>query len=189
MIADDRWPTIKELEAGLHVIRQSPTDVGVVASIVRRPRTGEREVLAEAELDCALGLLGDNWMARGSRHTPDGSAHPEMQLTVMNARAIALVAKTEDRWQLAGDQLYIDLDLSVGNSPPGTQLAVGDAVIEVTGKSHTGCKHFAARFGPDATRLVNSRLGKQLRLRGINAKVVRAGVIRVGDVVRKCEEI
>jgi len=184
-MTDGQWLTTEELEAGLEAIRQSPTGAGAVVAIVRRPKSGEREVLAEAELDSALGLVGDNWMARGSRHTSDGSAHPDMQLTVMNARAIALVARTKDRWQLAGDQLYIDLDLSVGNLPPGTQLAVGDAVIEVTGQSHTGCKHFAARFGPDATRLVNSRLGKQLRLRGINAKVVRPGKVHIGDAATK----
>ena len=146
-MADDHWLTADELETGLDKVRQSPKDVGLLAYIVRRPESGEREVLAEAALDSVLGLVGDNWMARGSRHTPDGSAHPDMQLTVMNARAIALVAQNEDRWKLAGDQLYIDIDLSVDNLPAGIRLAVGSAVIEVTSESHTGCKHFAARFG------------------------------------------
>ena len=183
-MTDSKWLTTEELEAGLEAIRQSPTDVGAVAAIVRRPISGEREVLAEAGLDWRRAWWATiGWC--GSRHTPDGSAHPDMQLTVMNARTIALVARTKDRWQLAGDQLYIDLDLSVGNLPPGTQLAVGDAVIEVTSQSHTGCKHFAARFGADATRFVNSRLGKQLRLRGINARIVRPGKIRIGDAVKK----
>jgi MOSC domain-containing protein YiiM len=187
-MTDDKWLTAEDLETGLDKIRQSPKAAGVVTQIVRRPSSGERDVLAEAELDCVLGLVGDNWRTRGSCHTQDGSAHPDMQLTVMNARAIALVAQSEDRWKLAGDQLYIDLDLSVDNLPGGTKLAVGGAVIEVTTRPHTGCKHFAARFGTAATKFVNSTLGKQLRLRGLNAKVVRSGIVRVGDAATRLAE-
>jgi MOSC domain-containing protein YiiM len=108
-----------------------------------------------------------------------------MQLNVMNARVIALLAREEDRWPLAGDQLYIDMDLSQENLPPGTRLALGSAVIEVTDQPHTGCKKFAARFGLDALKLVNSPLGRQLQLRGLNARVTQPGMIRVGDLVKK----
>jgi hypothetical protein len=177
--------TLAELELGLNAIRQSPKDAGVLALIVRRPQIGRREVLEEGELDLVEGLVGDNWSSRGCSRTADGSAHPDMQLTVMNARVIALVAQEQDRWQLAGDQLFIDLDLSMDNAPPGTQLAVGSAVIEVTDQPHTGCKNFVARFGPEALQFINSPVGKQLQLRGINARVVQAGVIRIGDVVKK----
>jgi hypothetical protein len=185
MRADTKYLTMVELEAGLETIRQSPKDAGVLEMIVRRPQTDEREVLTEGLLDAAKGLVGDGWKARGSSRTPDGSAHPEMQLNVMNSRAIALIAHSKERWRLAGDQLFIDLDLKVENVPPGTQLALGEAVIEVTSPPHTGCKKFMARFGPDAMAFVNSPVGRELQLRGINAKVVRAGVIRVGDVVKK----
>jgi MOSC domain-containing protein YiiM len=177
--------SLDELQAGLDHIRRSPGDRGTVVFIVRRPETLKREVIAEAQLDLALGLVGDNWKARGYRKSPDGSAHPDMQITVMNARVIALLAETQDRWALAGDQLYVDLDLSVDNLPPGTRLAVGTAVIEVTAEPHTGCRQFSDRFGTDATRFVNSPEGKQLRLRGLNAKVVQAGAVRVGDVAIK----
>lgn len=177
--------TPAELEAGLAHIRQSPTDGGTLAMIVRRPATEQREVLPAAELDVATGLVGDNWRARGSRSTPDGSANPDMQLNVMNARAIALLARTRDRWPLAGDQLYVDLDLSTANLPPGTRLAVGAAVIEVTAVPHTGCAKFTHRFGPDAMKFVNSPTGRALNLRGINAKVIQPGPIRTGDPVRK----
>jgi MOSC domain-containing protein YiiM len=180
-----RLLTMVELEAGLDDICQSPKDVGTVELIVRRPQPGKREVVQEAEIDLALGLVGDNWKARGSRHTPDGSAHPDAQLTVMNARAIALLAQQQARWPLAGDQLYVDLDLSASNLPPGTRLKLGTAVIEVTVQPHTGCKLFEARFGTDAVKFVNSPAGKQLRLRGINAKVLQPGAVRVGDVVTK----
>lgn len=177
--------SITELEAGMDRIRQSPKDNGVLEMIVRRPRDDEREVIDSAELDPLQGLIGDNWKARGSKHTADGSANIKMQLTIMNSRTIALVAQDQERWPLAGDQLYIDMDLSDDNLPPGTRLALGTAVIEVSAQPHTGCWKFSSRFGVEATKFVNSPEGKQLHLRGINAQVVQAGTIRVGDVFRK----
>lgn len=177
--------TMAELEAGLEAIRQSPKHEGVLWLIVRRPQTEAREVLEEGQLDRAQGLVGDNWGSRGSSRTADGSAHPDMQLNIMNARTIALVAREKERWQLAGDQLFIDLDLSVDNMSPGTRLALGSAVIEVTDQPHTGCNKFAGRFGLEALKWVNSPVGKQLRLRGLNARVVQPGSIRVDDVVKK----
>ena len=177
--------TTDELEAGLEEIRRSPANQGVLELIVRRPSTGDRELLEEAQLDLTEGLVGDNWSSRGSRDTEDGSAHPEMQLNIMNARAAALVAQDRDRWPLAGDQLYLDLDLSTASLPPGTRLALGSAVIEVSEVPHTGCKKFVERFGLDAMKFVNSGIGRGLNLRGINAKVVEAGVIRVGDVATR----
>ena len=177
--------TMAELEAGLENIRQSPTDAGVLELIVRRPQVEAREVLEEGELHLAEGLVGDNWKTRGSSQTVDGSAHPDMQLNIMNARVIALLAPQKERWALAGDQLYMDLDLSAENVPPGTRLSLGEAVIEVTDQPHTGCKKFAARFGLDALKFISSPIGKQLQLRGINAKVIRSGAIRIGDTVKK----
>ena len=177
--------TMEELQAGLANIRQSPKTEGVLELIVRRPRTETREVLDEGELDPAEGLVGDNWKQRGSSKTADGSAHPDMQLTLTSSRVMALVAPDRQRWPLAGDQLYVDLDLSVDNIPPGTQLSIGDAVIEITEPPHTGCKKYAARFGLEALKFISTPEGKRLQLRGVNAKVVRPGAIRVGDVVRK----
>lgn len=174
-----------ELEAGLETIRRAPKDRGPVRMIVRRPEPEAREVLAEGELDPDVGLVGDGWKARGYRKTPDGAAHPDMQLTLMNARVIALIAQDEARWPLAGDQLYVDLDLSEENLPPGTQLSVGDACIEMPAEPHTGCAKFVERFGRDAMRFVNSAAGRRLRLRGANARVVEGGRFRVGDAVAK----
>ena len=176
---------MKELEAGIEEIRRSPKDEGVLQLIVRRPATLEREMIQEGQLDPAEGLVGDNWRTRGSKLTPDGSAHPEMQLTLMNARTIALLAQDPDRWQLVGDQLFVDLDLSAENLPPGTRLALGSSVVEITSPPHTGCKKFTTRFGSDAVKFVNSPLGRELHLRGVNARVIQAGSIRVADVVRK----
>ena len=180
-----RHLTTEELHAGLEAIRQSPKDEGVLELIVRRPRIGEREVLDEGQLDIVEGLVGDTWSTRGSRRSKDGLAHPDMQLNIMNARVIALVAQDRERWHLAGDQLFMDLDLSGENLPPGTRLAIGSAVIEVTDQPHTGCQKFVSRFGLDAMKFVNSPLGRELNLRGINARVVKPGTIRVRDVARK----
>jgi MOSC domain-containing protein YiiM len=177
--------TAAELHAGLDEIRRSPPNDGVLALIVRRPEVGAREVLERGQLDLAQGLVGDSWSRRGSRRSSDGGPHPEMQLNVMNARAVALVAQAAERWQLAGDQLFVDLDLSAANLPAGTRLAIGSAVIEVTPEPHTGCAKFVERFGLDAMTFVNSPVGRELNLRGINARVVQPGEVRVGDRVRK----
>ncbi len=177
--------TRDELAAGLDDIARSPADGGRVELIVRRPSPGARRILAEGTLDPDLGLVGDGWRVLGSPDTPDGSSHPDMQLNVMNSRVAALLAVDPDRRALAGDQLYLDLDLSVDNLPPGSRLALGSAVIEVTDQPHLGCPKFSAHFGGAALRFVNSRAGRSLRLRGINAKVITGGTVRVGDRVEK----
>jgi hypothetical protein len=177
--------TTQELEAALDHLRTAPKDDGVVELIVRRPQTDHREVLQEAELDPVKGLIGDSWSVRPSSKTPDNSPHPEMQINIMNSRVTALVAQAKERWPLAGDQLYIDMDLGKENLPGGTLLAIGDAILEVSPLPHTGCHKFVARFGVEAMKFVNSPIGRELCLRGINARIVRGGVIRVGNKARK----
>jgi hypothetical protein len=177
--------TIEELDAGLDEIRRSPQDNGTLKLIVRRPQVEAREILESGELDLREGLVGDSWKERGSSRSEDGAAHPDMQLNIMNARAIAVISPDESRWPLAGDQLFVDLDISEENLPAGTRLSIGEAISEVTNQPHTGCKKFVARFGLDAMKWVNSEVGKQLHLRGINAKVMQAGTIKTGDSVKK----
>lgn len=177
--------SIAELEAGLNIIRQSPSDQGLLKMIARRPKVDEREIVNEAEINLEVGLVGDTWKTRGSKATPDGSANIEAQITLMNMRAISLLAQDESRWALAGDQLYVDFDLSEANLPAGTRIAIGSAILEISATPHTGCLKFSERFGKDAHKFVNSPAGKPLRLRGVNARVVQAGEIQVGDVVRK----
>ena len=169
---------METLTAGLDEVRRSPATTGVLELIVRRPRTDVREVVESAELDEAEGLVGDGWKTRGA-------AELERQITLANARLMALVAGEKQNWPPAGDQLYVDFDLSQDNAPPGTRLAIGDAVIEVTETPHTGCKKYASRYGLDALEFISTPMGKGLRLRGMYAKVIRSGTIRAGDAVRK----
>jgi MOSC domain-containing protein YiiM len=168
-------------EQGLAHVLGSPREEGRVEMVVRRPVEGEREVLSEARIEPGLGVVGDRWVAKPTRS-------PEAEVTLMNARCIALLARDVDRWPLAGDQLYVDFDLSVANLPPGTRLSVGEAVLEVSEKLHRGCAKFSARFGPEALRLVRSDEGMAARLRGMNARVVHGGVVRTGDPITKLDD-
>ena len=176
---------MSELEARLDEVIQSPKDHGVLEMIVRRPAVGAREILEDGQLDLADGLVGDTWKLRTSRRTADGTPHPDMQLNLINSRLVALVSQDKSRWHLAGDQLYVDFDLSEANAPAGTRLAIGSAVIEVTAEPHTGCSKFVERFGLDAMKFVNASERRDLHLRGINARVVQPGAVRVGDAISK----
>lgn len=177
--------TVAELEAALPRIAASPADGGSVRLIVRRPAEDAREIVAAARLDPAVGLEGDTWNARRTARTADGSPHPDMQLTLMNARLAAELGDDPEAWALAGDQLFVDLDLDEANLPTGTRLAVGSAVLEVTDQPHTGCRKFADRFGADALRFISAKERRALRLRGIYARVVTPGTVAAGDPIRK----
>ncbi len=177
--------TMAELNAGLSLIQQSPQDNGRLEMIVIRPAENQREPVASGTLDVEQGLVGDNWLARGSKYTESGAAHPDMQITLMNARTIRLLSPDETRWPLAGDQLFVDMDLNSTNLPVGQRLKIGTAVLEITPMPHNGCKKFATRFGVDAVKFVNSPEGKRLHLRGIYAKVVESGEIQAGDQLQK----
>lgn len=171
----------RQLEISLAEIAGAPADNGRVELIVRRPAVDTREILDEARLDVEVGLVGDRWAARGER-TP---IYLAAQLTMINTRALAAIEADRARWPLAGDQLYVDLDLGFANLPAGSRLAIGSAIVEVSEAPHTGCAKFSARFGGDAMRWVNAPIGRALRLRGLNARVVQSGTVRVGDLVRK----
>jgi hypothetical protein len=173
------------LEAGLDVIRDAPKDIGRVELICRRPDVEQRELIDEAVLDVQNGLVGDNWRTRGSSSTEDGSSNPLMQLTLMNVRSASLIAAAPERRSLAGDQFFVDFDLSAENVPPGTRLQLGEATIEITEIPHRGCGKFSRRFGVDALKFVNSDAGRELNLRGVNARIVDAGVVRKGDRIAK----
>jgi hypothetical protein len=169
-------------DADLENIQAAPSDEGRVELIVRRPAHDERELLDEGRLDPLLGLVGDRWAGRDAASTP---IYLSSQLTVMSTRVLAAIEPDRDRWPLAGDQLYVDLDLSEGNLPAGTRLAVGSAVIEVSETPHTGCAKFSSRFGSEALRWINSPLGRVHRMRGLNARIVEGGTVRVGDAIRR----
>ncbi|WP_030435581.1 hypothetical protein [Actinoplanes subtropicus] len=180
-----RHRSVEEIRERLPLVRRSPRDLGALALAVCRPAVDAREVLSHAELDLETGLIGDGWSRRAGSRT-DPSPNPERQLTVINSRFIELIAGPDrDAWALAGDQLYVDLDLSVDALPTGSRLAIGDrAVIEVTEPPHNGCAKFAARFGRDAHKIVWTEEGQRLRLRGLNARVIVGAPIATGDAVR-----
>lgn len=179
--------TLQELDAALQHILASPADEGRLEMISARPGVGERELLEVGELDAECGLVGDNWLERGSGSIADGSANPEAQLTLINKRLIDVVAGNKTRWQLAGDQLFVEIDLSHDNLPVGARLSIGSAIVELTAAPHTGCAKFASRFGHDALRFVSGPEAMRQRRRGANAKIVQSGKIRVGDMVRKID--
>jgi hypothetical protein len=179
----------EQLEAGLDHVREAPVGRGRLEMIVRRPALDEREVLDSAELDLTTGLVGDTWSVRRSRRTEDGSPHPGMQVTLMSARAAAVVAGSRANWPLAGDQLFVDLHLGTEELPPGTQLRIGSAVVEITDQPHRGCAKFTRRYGLDAMRFVNSEEGVRLNLRGVNARVVVPGTITIGDAIEAVDAL
>ncbi len=177
--------SLEEIEAEIAAIGASPQDNGTVELLVRRPERLQREILESAEFDLVEGLIGDNWRTRGSSSMEDGSANPGAQIAIMNSRVIDVLAQDPDRRALAGDQLFVDLDLSADNLPAGQRLAIGTVILEVSDVPHNGCGKFTERFGSDATRFVNSREGRENRRRGINTKVVQAGTIKIGDTIKK----
>lgn len=177
--------TAAELEQYLAHLRAAPSRLGTLDLVVRRPAVDKREVLDEGILDEADGLVGDNWLERATSRAIAEGRHLRAQLNVMSARMVSFLAGTTDERALAGDQLYLDLDISQANLPTGTRLAIGNqAVIEVSALPHTGCAKFRRRFGDDALNFVNSEVGKELRLRGFNAQVITGGPVRPADPVR-----
>ena len=184
-----RHRTVEEMQAFLPTIDALPRDEGTLRMIVSRPAPGAREELAEGRLTTTDGLVGDSWLDRGSRQTPDGSAAVDMQLNITSHAMMEFVAQEPERTALAGDQLYLDLDLSHDNLPAGSELHFGGlesadrAVVVVTETPHNGCAKFINRFGKDAMAFVNGPEGKPRRLRGLCARVVREGVVRLGDRV------
>lgn len=177
--------TLEHLQTQLNHIQESPKDTGSVLLIVRRPATEERELISQGRLIPTSGLEGDNWRERGSTSMPDGSANPEAEITLMNVRVIQALTPDETRWALAGDQFFVDFDLSEENIPAGTRLAIGSAIVEVSSLPHNGCKKFSARFGVDALKFISMAENKPLRMRGINAKIIQAGEVKQGDLIRK----
>lgn len=174
--------TTEELEGRLDEILAAPKDAGPIEMVVRRPRENQREVIESADLTTDGGLVGDSWIDRVDQN---GEPYFPAQLTLMNARVADAVAVTRDRWPLAGDQIYVDLDISQENLPPGSRIRVGDAVVEISEVPHTGCDKFAGRFGKEALRFANVGVGRDHRFRGVNAFVIENGTVNVGDKVTK----
>ncbi|MFW9931002.1 MAG: MOSC domain-containing protein [Candidatus Thorarchaeota archaeon] len=177
--------SFQELNDRFNALTPSPKDVGTVDLICIRPTENSREVKDSVIVDNQLGIIGDNWKSRGSKHTPDGSAIPDAQITIMNSRIINLITQDKNFWSLAGDQLFIDLDISSDNLPSGSRLTIDDVILEVTPLPHNGCIKFSNRFGSDATKFVSNKEGQKYHRRGIYVKVIKSGRIHTGSIVKK----
>jgi hypothetical protein len=176
---------VRDLDQHLASIRSAPRETGRLELIVQRPHEDERVLVPEGVLHPASGLIGDRWVRHRSRSTPDGSPDPAVQLTLISTRVLAAIEPDQSRWPLAGDQLYVDFDLSVEHLPVGARVAIGEAEAEVSAQPHTGCSKFSVRFGSDALRWINSPTGRELRMRGVNCRIIRGGTVRVGDAISK----
>ncbi len=170
--------TMDELEAGLEEIESAPKSNGTVEMIVARPTVNGRLTLQKAALTINGGLEGDNWAARKR-------VRPDEQITIANVRVVRLYAQKPERWPLAGDQLYVDFDISNANLKAGDRIRIGTAVLQITSKPHDGCNKFIQRFGHPAFTFVNMDAHRHLNLRGIYAIVVQSGTIHAGDGIIK----
>ena len=166
-----------ELEAGWAQLSPSPSDDGSVDMIVRRPARDQREELSSAAFTAEAGLAGDDWLRR--------SGNPQAQITLMNSRLIQLLTGDKTRWAEAGDQLFVDLDISKANLPPGARLQIGEVVMEISPLPHEGCTKFARRFGGPARKWIMSDEGVLERRRGVYATVIEDGAIKQGDRIQK----
>lgn len=178
--------TAQEIERRMSWVLDSPRDNGVVQLIVVRPQTDQRTVIDRAHFSPETGVAGDNWQHDCWKKLSDGHSDPDVQVAIMNARMIEVLASDPAHWPLAGDQLFVDFDLSTSNLSPGDQLKVGGAILEITAEPHRGCRKFKQRFGDHALHCVNSTQGDSHRLRGVYAKIIVAGNVETGDVISKC---
>ncbi|MEM7334639.1 MAG: MOSC domain-containing protein [Chloroflexota bacterium] len=174
-----------QLNEGIPVILESPKNNGRIDLITIRPATNERVLKDEVEISIENGVEGDNWKTRGSNSMPDKSSNPEAKITIMNSRVIKHITQSDSGWEWAGDQFFVEMDLSEENLPAGQQLQLGTAVLEVSAVPHTGCAKFVARFGKDAHKFVNNQYGRSQRFRGVNLKVIKGGTVKVGDTAQK----
>ena len=179
--------SMSELKESLPYITSSPTDAGELKGIVIRPKFDERKEVDSVDISLELGVHGDRWLEHCWIFTEDGKSHPDVQICLMNARCIEVIAQQRDNWAPAGDNLFVDLDLSPENLPTGTKLQIGSAVVKITDTPHLGCAKFIERYGRDACVFVNTGIGKQLRLRGIYARVVQDGTVSIGDKLTKID--
>ena len=170
--------TVEALDARWAASERSPQDQGTVEMIVRRPAPDKREPLQRATFTAEAGLLGDDWLRRHGDEI-------EAQITLMNSRVAQLLAGDKARWADAGDQLFVDLDISQDNLPPGTQIQLGDVIMQISTLPHTGCTKFARRFGGHARKWTATEQGARERRRGVYAHVIQDGEIEVGDSIRK----
>ncbi len=178
--------SLQALKAGLDaMLAAAPKDNGTLDLIVMRPDHDLRVLPQSFEVRGDDGLPGDHWKRGTGYALEDGTGDPDAQICMMMSGCIRAIAGDKANWPPAGDNFFIDMDLTPANMPPGTRFAIGSAEFVVTGIPHNGCQSFIDRYGRDACLFVNTGEGKAHRLRGIYARVTRDGTVSVGDTVRK----
>ncbi len=160
------------LQAAFLELPPAPATRGRVVQIVRRGEGGRREYLEHTRVTPHTGVPGDAWARRSA---PD----PDEQITAMQAGVARLLANGQPLG-LFGDNLFLDLDLSANNLPPGSVLRIGTAGFVITAKPHTGCRKFLTRFGRDALRFVSEAAHRSHNLRGVHLRVLEPGEVRLG---------
>lgn len=170
-----RYATLEHLERRLAALPEAPRNHGLVGLLVRRGEGGLREMPDRARLTPDGGVPGDAW---GRQKEPS----LEAQIAVMQIDVAELITNGQPL-TLFGDGLFLALDLSAANLPPGSRVRAGAATLEVTPKSHNGCRKFLSRFGADALRFVSKPDLRHRNLRGIYMRVVEGGEVATGDPV------
>ena len=167
--------TFEELERLLNALTGTPKNNGTVTLLMSRREGGRRELLKSVRLEIDGGMPGDAW-GRNSKRKADA------QLATMQTDVAELIANGQPL-ELAGDNLYLALDLSKENLPTGSRIRIGGVLLEVTPMPHNGCKKFRARFGDGAHRFVCDPGLRHHNLRGIYFRVIEPGNVSVGDSV------
>lgn len=180
-----RHLTRAELAAALPQVTAGPKDHGELKAIFVRPGPGQRLDVSSVAISSAGGLEGDHWAKGCWKSLPDGSPDPDVQVFIMNARFLDLIAQERSHWASCGNSFVADMDLGADNLPVGTRLKAGSAELEITAVPGTGCEAFIEWYGRDACVFVNTGEGKKNRLRGVYARVVKDGVVRIGDTLTK----
>lgn len=185
MLEEKLHRTREELASALPYVAASPKDGGSVALIVVRPDHGRRETPDRVRISAQDGVEGDHWSKGCWLETDDGAPHPDVQINLMCTRAAEVIAGDPALWPAAGNNFFVDIDLSPDNLPAGTRLALGTAEIEITDQPNKGCQVFIDHYGRDACIFVNTGPGWSLRMRGLYARVVQNGDVRLDDRIRK----
>ena len=184
-----RFATFELLSARRSWVLDAPKDNAPILTLCVRPAEGERRFVQTMQLDPERGVVGDRWLTKTWMRLSDGRPDPRIQVCIMGSRLLELVRREGADSMYPGDNVIADMDFSEANLPVGQHLQLGTAIIEVSDVFNSACSKWQQRYGADALTWINLPENKPHRLRGILARVVRAGEVHLTDSIRKCERI